>query len=94
MNISSIIKKPIVTEKSTSTKDITNSYQFRVNNSASKGAIAKEIERLYGVVVISVKTMIMPGKKRRMIKTNRFRKTQKWKKAVVSIKQGQEIKHD
>lgn len=94
MNINNIVKKPIITEKSMSAKDSTNSYQFKVNLAASKGAIAKEIEKIYGVTVLSVKTMIMPGKKRRMVKTNRFRKTQKWKKAVVSVKQGQEIKHD
>jgi large subunit ribosomal protein L23 len=66
-------------------------YFFVVNRKASKGSIAKEVKRLYGVDVESVRTMIMPGKKRRVMGTRRFTKTKKWKKAIVKIKDGQQI---
>ena len=68
-----------------------NKYVFLVNMKASKGAVANEVERIYGVDVESVSTMIMPGKKRRIMRTNKFVKTKKKKKAVVKIKDGQKI---
>jgi len=90
MRVSNIVEKPIVTEK-TMALEIDSKYVFRVNLRSSKGAIANEINRLYGVDVDGVSTMIMPGKKRRIIGTRRFTKTKKWKKAVVKVKAGQKI---
>ncbi len=66
-------------------------YVFRVNTKASKGAVANEVGRLYGVEVLNVSTMIMSGKKRRVIGTRLFTKTKKWKKAIVKVKPGQKI---
>jgi len=90
MRVSNIVEKSIVTEK-TMALEIDSKYVFRVNLRSSKGAIANEINRLYGVDVDGVSTMIMPGKKRRIIGTRRFTKTKKWKKAVVKVKAGQKI---
>jgi len=90
MRVSNVVEKPIVTEK-TMALEIDSKYVFRVNLRSSKGAIANEINRLYGVDVDSVSTMIMPGKKRRIMGTKRFTKTKKWKKAVVKVKAGQKI---
>lgn len=90
MRVSNVIEKPIVTEK-TMALEIDSKYVFRVNLRSSKGAIANEINRLYGVDVDGVSTMIMPGKKRRILGTRRFTKSSKWKKAVVKVKPGQKI---
>jgi len=90
MKVSNIVVKPIVTEKSMA-HEHEGKYYFMVNTKASKGAIANEIARLYDVEVVSVKTMIMPGKKRRVIGTRKFTKTKKWKKAIVKLKEGQKI---
>ena len=90
MRVSNVIEKPIVTEK-TMALEVDSKYVFRVNLRSSKGAIANEINRLYGVDVDGVSTMIMPGKKRRILGTRRFTKSSKWKKAVVKVKPGQKI---
>lgn len=90
MQLSKTIYKPIVTEQ-TMALESESKYVFRVNMKVSKGRISGEIKRLYGVDVICVNTMIMPGKKRRIIKTNKFIKTKKWKKAVVQLKEGQNL---
>lgn len=66
-------------------------YVFKVNMKSSKGAVKQEINRIFGVDVIDIQTMIMPGKKRRKVKTRQFIKTKKWKKAVVKLKDGQKI---
>ena len=71
--------------------ELERKYAFRVNMKATKGAVANEINRLYGVEVENVRTMIMPGKKRRVLGTRKFTKTQKWKKAIVTLKEGHKI---
>ncbi len=91
MLISNVVKRPIVTEKSLSFGASENKYFFEVDMKASKGSVAKEVARIYGVDVQNVSTMIMPGKKRRVPKTNKFMKTKKWKKALVKLKDGQSI---
>ena len=90
MKVSNIVVKPVVTEK-TMALELERKYAFRVNMQASKGAIASEINRLYGVEVENVRTMIMPGKKRRVLGTRKFTKTKKWKKAIATLKEGHKI---
>ncbi|HXK52936.1 50S ribosomal protein L23 [Candidatus Nomurabacteria bacterium] len=91
MKLNEIIKKPIITEKSVQAEG-QNKYTFEVGVKASKGAIAEVAAKMFGVEVLDVKTYIMPGKKRRILKSRRFTKTPKWKKAVIEIKKGQKIK--
>ena len=90
MKVSKTIEKPIITEKATELAS-KGKYTFCVVKKASKYAIKQDLQRIFGVDVTSVKTMIMPGKPKRVGKTNRFTKTSSWKKAVVSIKEGQKI---
>lgn len=91
MQLNKVIKKPIITEKSLNLQD-EGVYIFAVNVKSSKSAIKDEVEKLFDVNVESVKTMIIPGKKKRVLKTRRFTKTPKWKKAVVKVASGQKIK--
>ena len=88
MRVNNNILKPIVTEKSVVRP---GEYVFKVNMAASKGSVANEVEGTYGVKVTDVRTMIVRGKKRRIVGSSRFRKTQNWKKAVVKLKDGQTI---
>ncbi len=90
MRLSETVIKPIVTEK-TLALEPESKYVFRANKKASKGAIALEVKRLYDVDVVKVNTMIMPGKKRRIVGTRNFIKTRGWKKVVVKLKEGQKI---
>lgn len=66
-----------------------NKYVFEVNKRANKTEIRKAIEQAYKVKVKDVNTMIMSGKWRRV----RFKpgKTPDWKKAIVTLRQGDKI---
>lgn len=90
MRLSNLILKPIVTEKSYGLSG-QGRYEFKVNMTATKGSIAMELKRLYGVDAVEVKTAIMPGKKRRLAGSRLFSRPLKWKKAVAKLKEGQTI---
>jgi large subunit ribosomal protein L23 len=83
MNQYDIIVRPIVTEKSSLAKETGNQYVFEVARDANKIEIAKAVERLFKVKVLSVQVMNMEGKKRRL---GRFSgKRPDWRKAIVKI---------
>ena len=77
-----IILKPIVTEKS-STALAENKYTFKVAKKATKIEIKRAVEKLFGVKVLSVNTMTVKGKEKRV----RYQtgKTPDWKKAIVTV---------
>ncbi|MDE6333119.1 MAG: 50S ribosomal protein L23, partial [Muribaculaceae bacterium] len=68
-------------------------YTFAVSPDAGKGQIKKLVEDLYGVKVVRVNTAVMRGKnKSRWTKSGLLRgKTEAWKKAFVSVAEGQNI---
>jgi large subunit ribosomal protein L23 len=66
-----------------------NKYLFWVNSGSNKIEIRKSIEDIYKVKVTSVNTMIMRGKMRRVRYATG--KTPDWKKAVVTLKEGNKI---
>jgi large subunit ribosomal protein L23 len=88
-----IIIKPVVTEKMTATTDKLNQFGFVVNKKANKIQIREAVEKLYNVSVISVNTMRYAGKsKQRYTKTGLLKgRTDSFKKAVVSLKDGETI---
>jgi large subunit ribosomal protein L23 len=78
-----------ITEKSNLMREATNAYVFQVKRKATKPEIKKAVEKAFGVKVDSVRTMVMPGKPKRL---GRFMgRTTAWKKAVVTLAQGQHI---
>ncbi|OQX00944.1 50S ribosomal protein L23 [Candidatus Parcubacteria bacterium A4] len=83
-----VLMAPHVTEKST---DFANKskYIFKVYNTATKGEIKRAVESVYGVNVLDVKTLNVRRKKQRLGKTMGWVKG--YKKAIVKIKEGQEI---
>lgn len=87
--ITRIIKRPIITEKTTRLKDV-NAYAFEVDPSANKQQIAEAVEKLFKVKVDSVNTTMVRGKQRRMGKFTGLRPD--WKKAYVRLEKGQTIK--
>ena len=89
MDIYFVIKKPVITEKSTIARDEENKYFFEVDRRANKIEIAKAVEKLFKVKVSNVHTMNMCGKKRRMGKV--LGKKSDWKKAVVTLAPGSSI---
>ena len=91
MQLNNVLLKPVITEKSVFLGDTYNRYVFKVGTDVTKGQIEDEVERSFKVDVLNVKTILMPGKKRRIPGTFKFRKTKGWKKAIVKIKDGQKI---
>ena len=89
MTPESIIKRPIVlTEKSNRLRD-KNTVVFEVLRSANKVEIKEAVQKLFNVKVESVNTMVYRGKDRRMGRG--YAKMQNWKKAVVTLAEGQNI---
>lgn len=84
---------PLVTEKATALSEKGNRYSFRVSPDVNKNQIKHLVESLYGVKVIEVNTMVVRGKsRRRWTRSGLLQgKTDKWKKAVVSVAPGQTI---
>ena len=91
-NIHDVIRRPLVTEKSTNTKAQANQYVLEVGVNFGKLEIRQAIEKLFKVTVISINTAALPGKFRRMGRSvGGYRP--KWKKAYVKLQPGQEIRY-
>ena len=89
----SIIIKPIVTEKATTMTEKLGRYAFKVERKANKIEIKKAVEEAYGVTVVAVNTEIVLGKsKSRYTKAGLISgKASDYKKAVVTLKEGDSI---
>jgi large subunit ribosomal protein L23 len=88
-----IIVKPLITEKSEQLSENLSQYTFVVNKNANKIEIRKAIEQMYGVVVQSINTTVMPGKVK--VKNTRsglqVGRKASFKKAFVRLSEGEEI---
>lgn len=87
------IVKPLVTEKVTDLTEKHNVFCFVVRREANKLQIQNEVEALYNVKVVSVNTVNYAGKnKSRYTKAGLLRgKTNAFKKAYVTLKEGESI---
>lgn len=89
-----LIVKPLVTEKMNSiTEKFPNRYGFVVRPEANKLEIKREIEELYNVTVVDVNTAYYIGKNKSRYTRKGFTKgrTNAFKKAVVTLKEGDAI---
>lgn len=88
----SILIKPLVTEKISALNEA-GKYGFIVNDKANKIEIRKEVEKIYGVTVENVRTMRYQGKsKTRYTKSKVVTgRTHKFKKAIVTVAEGEVI---
>ncbi|QDU85791.1 50S ribosomal protein L23 [Planctomycetes bacterium Pla163] len=84
-----VIRKPHVTEKSSDDMVKRNAYHFRVPTGANKVEIRKSVEALFGVKVLSVNTLSGTTKSRR--RGYVAGRTQAWKKAMVTLREGDSI---
>jgi large subunit ribosomal protein L23 len=89
MNIYDVIKKPLVTEKTTIEKDARNIIAFVVHRDANKIEIKESVEKLFKVEVTGVKTATVAGKVKRVGKQSGKRAC--WKKAYVTLKEGSSV---
>lgn len=89
MNPYQVLKRPLVTEKSTIAREEQNIVTFAVDPRANKHEIRSAVESLFSVEVLDVRTIRMPRKSRRL---GRFvGRRPEWKKAIVRLAQGQKI---
>jgi large subunit ribosomal protein L23 len=89
VNAYDVIRRPLVTEKSTIGREEQNLVTFAVDPRANKHEIRRAVEQLFDVRVVAVRTMRMPGKTRRV---GRFvGRKPAWKKAIVKLAAGQTI---
>ncbi len=87
-----ILKRPLITEKMT-LLEAKRQYAFEVDSEANKIEIAKAVEKKFRVKVESVRTMTQKGKtKSQLTRRGRFTgRTAHWKKAVVTLREGDKI---
>jgi large subunit ribosomal protein L23 len=84
-----VVVRPIISEKSTALAEVANKYVFEVNADSRKEEIRDAVQRLFGVQVRAVRTMIMQGKSKRTARS--VLKKSNWKKAIVTLADGQKI---
>jgi large subunit ribosomal protein L23 len=84
-----IIKAPIITERTTQLIESHNKYTFKVDRKANKVEIKKAVEIIFNVKVLSVNTINVLPKFKRMGKYEGYKNA--YKKAVVKLAEGQKI---
>jgi large subunit ribosomal protein L23 len=84
-----VIRKPAMTEKAMALKEKRNSIVFKVHPNADKTQIKTAVEKFFNVKVDKVRTMNYKGKLKRFGK--KIGRRNDWKKAVVSLAEGQSI---
>ena len=90
MHVEDVIKRPLyLTEKGSKLREEENKYVFEVELGANKLQIKEAVETLFKVTVDEVNTLVMRGHMRRMGRT--FAKTRNWKKAIVTVRDGESI---
>ena len=85
-----VIRGLLVTEKGTELMERGNQYLFKVDRAANKIEIKRAVEEAFSVQVTKVNTMNRVGKKKRE-RTMGFGRTAGWKRAVVTLREGDSI---
>lgn len=86
VELHNIIIQPVITEKTNEIRAL-NKYVFRIDRRANKDLVVRALQSMYDVEIVKCNIMNVRGKKKR----TRYRTgmTPAWKKAVVTLKQGQ-----
>ncbi len=85
----SVLRLPVITEKSTHIKENYRTVAFKVLRDANKVEIKDAVEKIFKVKVESVRTATFHGKKRRQGRYSGRRPD--WKKAYVTLKEGEKM---
>jgi large subunit ribosomal protein L23 len=93
MKLTEILVKPILTEKANNQQEKLKRYTFKVARKANKLEIKKAVEEFYGVSVVDVNTVVVPGKNKTRYTKAGFLKGVKpaYKKAYVTVAEGDSI---
>lgn len=84
-----IIRRPLITEKTSIQKENYNQVTFEVDRRANRVEIRRAVEKIFKVNVRSVKTIQVKGKVKRRGRT--LGKRRDWKKAIVTLLPGERI---
>ena len=91
LHLYEVIRRPIVTEKSSMLTDVYNQYVFEVALEANKFQVREAVEFIFEVTVKNISTMVMPAKRGRRGR-RWYQRTSQWKKAVITLEEGDSIK--
>ena len=84
-----IIRRPVITEKTSIQKEVSNQFTFEVDRMANRVDIKKAVEDIFNVKVAGVRTMQVKGKTKRRGWV--VGKRRDWKKAIVTLMPGERI---
>lgn len=84
-----VLKRPLMTEKTSTQSEAENRYTFEVDRRANKLQVKSAVEQAFDVKVVSVNIVNVRGKKRRL--GRQAGRTPDWKKAIVKLAPGQRI---
>ncbi|WP_298302728.1 50S ribosomal protein L23 [Hydrotalea sp.] len=93
MKPTDILIKPILSEKANAQQEKLRRYTFKVVRAANKLQIKQAIESFYGITVVDVNTVVVPGKNKTRYTKAGFIKGKKssYKKALVTVAEGDTI---
>ena len=87
-----ILRRPLVTEKSSYQSGALNQFSFVVVNTATRTQVKDAIETLYDVTVTRVNIINVPAKRARRLRSRRLSvRKQGFKKAIVTLAEGQTL---
>lgn len=87
-----VLRRPLVTEKSSYQSGRLNQYSFIVANTATRSQIKDAIETLYDVNVVRVNVINVPPKRGRRLRSRRLLiRKPAYKKAVITLAEGQRL---
>ncbi len=89
MHTFEVLRRPLITEKSTILQDAQNKYAFEVDTRANKVQVKSAVEEAFNVKVTDVNMATIKGKRKRF--GPKLVKRPSWKKAVVSLRPGDRI---
>jgi large subunit ribosomal protein L23 len=84
-----VVKRPLITEKNERAREAARQYAFEVHREATKIQVKQAVEKLFNVHVLAVRTAIARGKNKRVGRNVGRRPN--WKKAFVTLKEGETI---
>ena len=88
-NLRAVIRRPLITERATQLQEARGKYSFEVDNRANKIDVKRAVESMFDVQVVKVNTTSVRGKVKRL---GRFvGRRSDWKKAIVTLADGQSI---
>lgn len=91
LHIYEVLKRPIVTEKSTYLSNELGQYVFEVDSRANKHQVKEAVETVFDVDVVDVNILNMPAKRARRRNRRIATRQPGWKKAIVTLAEGQRL---